>query len=73
MRSPHTYVEEKISETFKRFDVDGSNTLDKKEFLDLMRVMRTSTSRGKATGMRTGLKCTGKVEDLGKGGGGGAG
>lgn len=49
--------------TFQQFDVDGSGEMCRGEFIEMMKKMRQATSRGKATGLRTGLKVT-NVDDL---------
>jgi len=48
--------ESRVKSTFQQFDVDGSGQMNRDEFIAMMKVMRRSTSRGNATGFRTGLK-----------------
>ena len=55
--------ESQVKSTFEQFDADGSGGLCRGEFIEMMKVMRRSTSRGNATGLRTGLKAT-NVDDL---------
>ena len=50
--------ESEIKDTFQKFDEDGSGQLCRDEFTKMMRVMRKTSSRGNATGLRTGLKAT---------------
>ena len=49
---------DQVKATFQQFDVDNSGTLTRDEFIEMMKVMRKSTSRGNASGFRTGLKVT---------------
>lgn len=50
--------ESRVTSTFQEFDLDGSGGLSRDEFIEMMKTMRRSTSRGRATGFRTGLKAT---------------
>lgn len=58
--------ESQVKSTFLKFDADGSGKLCRAEFIEMMKIMRRSTHRGKATGLRTGLKAT-NVDDLSSG------
>lgn len=58
--------ESRVKSTFQEFDLDGSGGLCRDEFIQMMKTMRRSTSLGRATGFRTGLKAT-NVDDLSSG------
>mmetsp|Transcript_2199 Transcript_2199/g.3432 ORF Transcript_2199/g.3432 Transcript_2199/m.3432 type:complete len:309 (+) Transcript_2199:191-1117(+) len=58
--------ERKVKSIFLQFDVDKNGGLDRAEFIDMMKTMRGSTSRGKASGYRTGLMAT-NVDNLSSG------
>ena len=57
-------TDEQCKATFHKFDVDKSGSLCRDEFLQMMKHMRLSTTKGRASGYRTGLKTVTDVDDL---------
>ena len=57
-------TDEQCKATFRKFDVDQGGSLCREEFLQMMKHMRLSTTKRRASGYRTGLKTVNDVDDL---------